>query len=323
MHHRPEPIRRRPAAHAPYLVPIQVMALGLLLFVPPVGARPLDVFVSVLPLQTFVERVGGERVQVHTMVQPGHSPATYEPTPRQITALADADLYFRVGVPFETAWMKRITATNPDMPVVDLRDGLPLRPQEAHDHGSEHGPEHAHEHEAMDPHVWTSPRLVRRMAATIRDALTAVDQPGAEVYAANQAAYDAELASLDQALQDRLAGLHQRSFLVYHPAWGYFADAYGLTQVPIEYEGKAPGARRLAQLIDQARAERARVILVQPQFDQRAARQVARAIGGRVEAVDPLATDYAANLLRLATIIAEVYGPADATRTHDSTQPPP
>ncbi|NBC11902.1 MAG: zinc ABC transporter solute-binding protein, partial [Gammaproteobacteria bacterium] len=102
------------------------------------ASNGLSVFVSVLPLATFAERVGGERVQVHTMVQPGHSPATYEPTPRQITALADADLYLRVGAPFEDAWMKRIRSTNPDMRVVDLRKGLDLRAQPKHDHGDSH-----------------------------------------------------------------------------------------------------------------------------------------------------------------------------------------
>ncbi len=292
--------------------------------------EPLDVFVSVLPQRAFAERVGGERVRVHTMVQPGQSPATYEPTPRQIAALSDADLYLRIGVPFEDAWMKRIRSANTDMPVLDLRDGIDLRPQEAHTHGphedhgheahghgeerhgndahehDEHGrDEHGHdEHDAMDPHVWTSPRLVRHMAETIRDALTELDPEGADTYRRNQAAYDAELAALDAELTDRLTGLQQRSFLVYHPAWGYFADAYGLTQVPIEHEGKAPGARRLTALIEQARANEAQVILVQPQFDQRAAEQVARAIDGRVESVDPLSTDLAGSLHRLADLIA-------------------
>ncbi|MBK1631977.1 ABC transporter substrate-binding protein [Thiohalocapsa halophila] len=265
------------------------------------ASNGLSVFASVLPLANFAERVGGERVQVHTMVQPGHSPATYEPTPRQITALAEADLYLRVGAPFEDAWMKRIRSTNPDMRVVDLRNGLDLRAQPKHDHGDSH--HHQPDQPAMDHHIWTSPQLVRQMTETIRDAFSELDPAGAYIYAVNQAAFDAELAALDTKLQERLSGLDNRSFLVYHPAWGYFADAYGLTQVPIEQEGKEPGARRLTALIEQARQEDARVILVQPQFDQRAAEQVARAIDGRVETVDPLSPNYAATLRRLADIL--------------------
>lgn len=282
----------------------------------PVPTPPLSVVVSVLPLATFVEAVGGERVAVQTMVLPGQSPATYDPSPKQIAALADADLYVRVGVPFEAAWMKRIRAANPSMPVLDLRDGLPLRPQEHHVHEPHepHQPQargpgsvapDAHPAgEAMDAHVWTSPRLVQRMAVVIRDALTRIDPDGAALYAANQAAFDRELSALDAELSATLSGLESRNFLVYHPAWGYFADAYGLTQIPIEREGKEPTARRLTALIEQARAAGTRVIFVQPQFDRRTAARVAREIDGRVEAVDPLAPDYAANLRAVAGLIA-------------------
>lgn len=275
-------------------------------------AAALSVFVSVLPLATFVEQVGGERVRVQTMVLPGQSPATYDPSPKQIAALAEADLYVRVGVPFEAAWMKRIRAANPDMPVLDLRDGLPLRAQELHSH-DEHD---IHDHapggdaaEAMDAHVWTSPALVRRMAAAIRDTLTRLDPDGAASYAERQAAFDAELAALDSELAAMLADLEQHSFLVYHPAWGYFADRYGLTQIPIERQGKEPGARRLTALIEQAQAAGTRVIFVQPQFDRRAAQRVAKAIGGRVETLDPLAADYADNLRRVAGVIAAANAP--------------
>ncbi len=264
-------------------------------------ASPIDIFVSVLPLKTFVEQVGGDRVRVHTMVLPGQSPATYDPTPKQVAALGSAALYVRVGVAFEDAWMARIRAANPDMPVLDVREGLRLRPQQYHEHGHADG----QTSDAMDPHVWTSPRLVRAMLPAIRDQLTTLDPSGAAFYTANQRRFDAKLAALDAELTAMLAGLRQRRFLVYHPAWGYFADAYGLEQVPIEREGKEPGARRLSSLIEQARASGIRVIFVQPQFDRRAATRVAREIGGRVESMDPLSADYVGGLRRAARLIAE------------------
>ncbi|WP_338074198.1 metal ABC transporter solute-binding protein, Zn/Mn family [Halochromatium glycolicum] len=287
----------------------------------------LKLFASVLPIQTFLERVGGERVDVRVMVMPGQSPATYDPTPGQIAALAKTDLYVRVGVPFEAAWMPRIRAANPDMAILDLREGLSLRKIEDHHHDHEHpyphdekvdesqhsqntehdgdaeAEPHAHADE-MDPHIWTSPPLVRQMITRIRDRLSALDPHGAETYAANQSTFDADLAALDADLKATLANLEQRRFLVYHPAWGYFADTYGLEQIPIEREGKAPGPRRLDALIKQARATDTRVIFVQPQFDRRAAQQVARAIDGRVETADPLAANYADNLRRFAQLIA-------------------
>ena len=262
--------------------------------------------------------MGGERVDTEVMVRPGHSPATYDPSPKQVAALAEADLYVRVGVPFENAWMKRIQATNPGMPILDLRDGLPLRTLEAHAHDNEQENDHEHGHnhehdeaqaqpeqdaEAMDPHIWTSPLLVRAMAIAIRERLSQLDPEGAAVYARNQQAFDAKLKALHAALEARLADLDRRAFLVYHPAWGYFADAYDLEQIPIERAGKEPGPRRLSALIEQAQATGARAIFVQPEFDQRTAQQIARAIDGRVESATPLAADYAANLRRFANIL--------------------
>ncbi len=288
--------------------------------------QPLTVFASVLPIQTFVERVGGERVDARVMVLPGQSPHTYDPTPAQVAALAKTDLYVRVGVPFEEAWMPRIRSASPDMAILDLRDGLPMRKIEAHDHEEQadephnaHETEHAHDMDAeayahpdsMDPHIWTSPPLVRRMVGAIRDRLSALDPSGADIYAANQAAFDAELAALDADLKAILEDLDQRRFLVYHPAWGYFADTYGLEQIPIEREGKSPGPRRLDALIRQARERDTQMIFVQPQFDRRAAQQVARAIGGRVETADPLAADYAENLRRFARLIVGANARAD------------
>lgn len=261
---------------------------------------PLQVFVSIAPEKTFVTRIGGNRVRVSVMVPPGSSPATYEPTPRQMIALTGSVLYFRIGMPFENSWMQRIRSTNPALGVVDLRAGIPLRRFEGHHHEVVN-PEHG----LLDPHIWTNPRLVITMAAHIRDALTRLDPPGKTGYAANYAAYAAELRALDARIRSLLSGVKHRRFLVFHPAWGYFADEYGLEQIAIESEGKPPGAAALSRLIEQAKREHIHVIFVQRQFSTAMANTVARAINARVVQVDPLAEDYAANLLQFARSLRE------------------
>jgi zinc transport system substrate-binding protein len=254
----------------------------------------IESFVSILPQQYFVERVGGQHVAVSVMVGPGQSPATYEPTPGQLSRLARARIYFRIGVKFEDVWMTRIAAINPDMRIVDLRDGIALRPVDQPSGAP------APAGGLADPHVWTSPPRVKTMAATIRDALSQLDPAHRVDYDANYRTFAGELDRLDQEIRATLAGLQRRAFMVFHPAWGYFADTYGLKQIPIEVAGKEPGARTLAQIIATGRREHVQVIFVQTQFSRRTAETIARALGARVVAVDPLAVAYLDNLQRVA-----------------------
>ena len=267
---------------------------------------PLEVFVSVLPQATFVTRVGGEHVKVSALTRPGQNHETFEPTPQQVADIARADLFIGIGMPFEQAWLPRLRAANPRMRVLDAREGIELLPLDHHDH--DEAPGHAGPvptaDEAGDPHLWTSPLLAARMSASIRDTLTELDPAHAEDYGRNQAQFAAELAALDQEIRLQLKDLPSRKFLVFHPAWGYFAQAYGLTQVPIEQGGKEPGARTLVALIEQARRDQIRIVFIQPQSDPRFAEQIARAIGGQVIAIDPLAPDYVANLRAVARQIA-------------------
>ncbi len=285
---------------------------------------PLRVFVSVIPQQYFAQQVGGELIVAEAMVQPGFSPATYELTGKQIARLAKADVYVRVGVPFENAWMKQIRAANQSMLLLDAREGLEPRVMEAHTpadeeattHHSEHEhaadevehAEHEHKHEnELDPHIWTSPRITKQMAAQLRDVFSQLRPEHTEQFAANYERFAAELDRLDTELQAFFAEhVDVKQFMVFHPAWGYFADAYDLRQIPIEFEGKEPSAKALAELINHAKAAKVKAIFVQPQFSRRAAQQLAKAIDGKVIAINPLARNYIENLREVAhTIVGE------------------
>ncbi len=265
--------------------------------------KPIQVFVSVLPIKYLVERVGGSHVNARAMVGPGQSPHTYEPTPRQMTELSRAQIYYRIGVSFEQIWMKRIAALNPSLRIVDLRDGIRLRKLEDHHDEEEHNKaghtEGAYD-EDLDPHLWTSPVLARTMADHIRATLAERDPAHAQDYQAGFDSLAADLTALDTRLRTRLARVTHRKFLVFHPSWGYFADTYGLQQLAIEASGKEPGPRSLANIIALARQENIRVIFVQPQFSRTTANTVARAIGGKVIPIDPLAENYIDNLRKAA-----------------------
>lgn len=283
---------------------IKRLILFVLLFVLSIGSanagEKLSVFVSIVPQKYFVQQIGKDFVDVKIMVQPGASPATYEPKPRQMAELSKADLYFSIGVPFENAWLQKIAAANPDMKVIHTDHGIEKRAMAEHHHDEEdhHDGEDHHDddHAGLDPHIWISPALVKIQAKTILKALQAADPSHKKEYAENFNSFAAKIDALDQDLKQIFAGKKGLQFMVFHPAWGYLAHDYGLKQVPVEIEGKDPKPAQLKELIEHAKAGGIKVIFVQPQFSTKSAELVAREIGGQVAFANPLAEDWMVNL---------------------------
>ncbi len=256
----------------------------------------VGVVVTLLPQAEFMERIGGERIAVTVMVPSGANPHTYEPTPSQMTAVAKAEMYAKVGssVEFELAWMDKLIDQNKDMVVVDCSEGITFTQMtEPHEHEGEVND--AHEEE-IDPHIWMSPKNSMVMVKNICDGLVEVDPANKAYYEANRDAYLQELAQLDRDIEEGLASVTNRVFMVYHPAFGYFAHEYDLTMLPIEEEGKEPTAKGLANLIDEAREHDIKVIFAEPQFDPKSADVIADEIGGTVIPIDPLSKDYTDNI---------------------------
>jgi len=272
------------------------------------AAERIQVFVSILPQKYFVEQIGGDAVDIRVMVAPHQNPENFEPLPSQMTTLSKADIYFAIGVPFEDAWLQKFTASYPRIRLVHTDAGIAKKPIRDHANSPPSSDTHAsssHDHpHGVDPHVWLSPELVRIQARHIRDALTSVDPARAQKYDANFKEFMAELSILDQKIKTIFATpAMDKKFLVFHPSWGYFADAYGLTQLAIEIEGKEPKAKELKQLIEVASVHHIRTVFVQPQFSVKQAEIIAREINGRIEVIDPLAGDWGDNLLRTAAAI--------------------
>jgi len=322
----------------------------------PEGGQRLGVFVSIPPQAYFVQRVGGDHVQVDVLVGPGQNPHSFEPTPAQISSLAKAAVFFRVGMPFEDGLLPRLRGAFTHLEIVDTRQGVPLRPMEEHEHEHEHdAAHHGHEHDAAahhahehgseahhehpahhdeggaDPHIWLNPRLVKIQAHTIADALIRLDPANADEYRSNLAAFAAELDALHARIAAALAPVRGQPLFVYHPAFGYFADAYGLHQVPVEIGGKEPSPKDLAELIRRARQENVRVIFVQPQFSTRSAEIIARQIGGAVVPLDDLAPDYMTSMETMAEQVRQALSkpdpqkpePAKSEPTESAPEPPP
>jgi zinc transport system substrate-binding protein len=267
-------------------------------------AAPLRVGVSVLPLEPVVRELGGEWVEVRSLQQEGDSCSVFEPRPSSISWLAQADLFFRTGVGYETVIMEKIRTRFPGLKVIDLREAVETLVQEAHSHHHHGGDEHicgacGTGVASADPHLWTDPQRLSEIGELISSELIKVLPDKAAELEEKLKAFQAKCGTIDQNLSALLEPYAGRSFYIYHPALAYFADRYQLHQIAISGTGQSPTARELHQRLAEARKEQVQVIFVQPQESRKHAEIIAGAIGAQIVEIDPMATDWDANLMRI------------------------
>jgi len=257
----------------------------------------LNIIASILPEKTFIESIGGTYVQVSLMVKPGNSPHTYEPKPSQMKDISRAALYLAMDVEFEKVWLTKFSNQNPRMQIIDITKGIEKFPV------SEHGTQEA---EHLDPHVWTSPENTKQLAKNILSALIQADTAHQMDYEKNYHLFLEKVEQTDQQIKQILSPLteEQKRFIVFHPSWGYFAKAYGLTQIPIEIEGKAPKPRAVQKLITTARKLHIHTLLTSPEFSDSIAKQIARELHISILKISPLSAQWSENLITLAKAIA-------------------
>jgi len=270
---------------------------------PGADGRPV-VVVSIEPQAYFVERIGGERVSVSVLVGPGQSPHSYEPTPRQMADLSAASMWLCIGAEFEKGLRPKAAALYEGLPIVDTTTGVKYRRLESHSHDDDS--DDGHDDGGLDPHVWLGRQAVKAMAASIRDALSAADPAGRAAYAANHDAFVRDVDAVYDGLASTLARLRGTTAFVYHPAFGYLLDEFGIAQEAVETGGKEPTQKALAAMIAAAREDGAKLIFVQAQFPTSAAKAVADAIGATVVPIDPLARDWLGNLNRIGDELARI-----------------
>ncbi|MCF8040440.1 MAG: zinc ABC transporter substrate-binding protein [Desulfohalobiaceae bacterium] len=296
--------------------PFFFSALLAILLLQTTAMAKILVFASVSPQQYFLQQLGGDLLEVRVMVRPGANPATFEPSPGQMVRLAKAKAYFAIGVPFENTWLKRITAANSDLEIVHTDQGIRKRsmspPQHHHDQDQTDSLE---DRGSPDPHIWLSPELVKIQARNSYRGLVRLDPDHSAVYKANLDDFLKELDRMQETIHSILEPLPEdrRSFMVFHPAWGYFAQEFGLRQVPIQAEGKEPGPGQLASTIRHGREEAISVIFVQPQFSDKSARVIARELEAEVAVLDPLADDWRDNLFKAAQAFRQALEDREST----------
>ena len=248
--------------------------------------------VTIVPEQTFVEAVCGDLVEVVVLVPPGSSPENYEPTPKVMEKFSKSSLYFSIGVPTEEA---NILPKVTDIKTIALQDEVALTYDDRTFESGE-----------RDPHIWLSPKRAKVMIEVISREMGKLDESNKEIYEKNAKAYIEQLDELDEEIKASLIGVQNKKIIVYHPAFGYLADDYGLEMYALEEEGKESTVMHLQEMIDLAKKENIKAIFYQDEIDSSQSKAFAEEIGGKTVQLSPLAANYINNLKKMADTISEV-----------------
>lgn len=253
-------------------------------------AKPI-VAVTIVPQATFVNAIAGDSVEIITMVPPGSSPETYEPTPQQMVEFSKAATYFAIGIAVEET---KVLPSIGEIPVVDLAEAV-----------REEYPDRMFDEGERDEHIWLSPKRVKVMVQAMTEELVRLMPENKDAFQKNGQAYLDLLDELDQELVAIFAEMSPKIFIVYHPAFGYIAEDYNLEMVALEEEGKESTPQQLQSVVDLAKEQALKSVFYQQEVDSRQATSFAEEIKGSAVQLSPLSAEYIENMKTMALAIAE------------------
>lgn len=279
----------------------------LFAFTSQVIAKPIVTFVSIPPQKWLVEKLSGDSIDVHVLVNKGQDPHTFEPTPKQIVSLSAASVYFTLDMSFEKVILDKLIQNNKNLKIIDTTAEVNKIPFSEHGehHDDNHDDGHGSHDETNDPHVWLSPINLKIMAQSTSKALIEMDSENKILYEEKLEYLLNELDVLHQDITSQLAPFEGSRIFVFHPSFGYFTDTYHLLQEAVEIEGKSPSPKQLSTLIGMAKEDKVKVIFTQPQFDPKSSQAIANAIQGEVVPLDPLAENVVDNIRTMANKVTK------------------
>jgi len=247
----------------------------------------INIGTTLLPYAGIIENIGKEKVIVTVLVPPGAEPHTYEPKPSQLKEISKSIAYFKVGtaIEFEVLYLGKIVKLNRSMKVYDTSKGVdPIE---------------------NDPHIWNSLKNIKTISLNILNGLCEVDKKNEKFYKENYEVYIKKIEDAHNKISQELKDKAGKQFIVFHPAFGYFARDYGLTQIPVQLGESEPGPKDIKNLIKIAREKKIKVVITEPQFSPKTAKIIARAIDGKVVSIDPLSKDVIETARKLKEALSE------------------
>jgi len=263
------------------------------------GSRVITV--SIPPFEYFVKAIADTDFVVNVMLPPGADHHSWEPLPRQITALAGSEAFIINGkLGFEYAWMERFKEVNPGMKISDMSEGITLIQAIEEGHESHH-----HDNEGVDPHYWLSPKEALKIAAKTRDLVSGLNPEATQRYNERYENLVATIDSIDRIVTDILKEAPVRTFMIFHPALGYLARDYDLEQISFEDEGKDASPARVKELTDLTASRGIRIIFIQAEYDIKGAKLLAEETGVVLISINPMNSDWESAVMEIARAIGD------------------
>ncbi len=245
----------------------------------------INISVSIPPYADFVKQIVGNRAKVNTLIPPGTNAHSFEPTPKQLKSVLDANIYFRVGEDFKLENILIDKLKSNIEKIVDCSNGIEIINR--------------------NPHFWLSPINVKIITKTIADSLSHFYPHHKNYFFNNRTRFIKQIDSADQIMKDILKNKSDKSLFVYHPAWRYFADYYGLEEIAIEKDGKHPKANDLKDFLEIAKSKGANCIFFDPHFDDSSVSTVANSLNLKIDSINPLPENYVQNLIDIGNKLDE------------------
>lgn len=271
-----------------------ILFILLALMMSNASARPI-VAVTVPAQAWLVKQIAGEGVELLTMVPSGHVPETAQPGPQKLSRYQQADVHFIVGDPalfFETRYIspyRKKAASGSWLSMFDIAGQISP----------------VHKLKGLDPHLWTSPRIMLASASALEQVLAELDPQNANLYRNNLSRLQETISNIDRQLRVSVGLRSTDKLLVYHPAWGHFCQDYGLQQLAIENEGKAPGAGSLSTLFNNLEKDSINFIISSPGHDRRIAAMIAEQFRMNLVMINPMETDWMRMMLEMNQALEE------------------
>ena len=253
------------------------------------GTGKGKIAVTILPYKYLVEKIGGGAFDVKLSIPPGSSPHHFEPSPKTVKEIAEADLYLKVGagLDFEDVWIKKLKGVSNSLEVVDLSEGVRRIDR--------------------DPHIWLGLNNLKIISANVKNVLSTIEPAKKEIFEENHRQFVDSLDIIHQNLINSFSGLENRILFTYHSAWEYFADEYNFIEISIEKGNKKPNPRGLKRLSIVVKDKNIPVIFSDPQHGTKPAETIAGELNIAVDIINPLPHDLLGNFYHVQQKILQYY----------------